>query len=94
MCGMSKDDSCSNCAPPPRTFSPVNGTPPSADISCPAKKPKLDVPAEAPKADAAVAAVEAVEVLEAVEAVEAVEVVEAVEAVEVAEPGAEPTDVA
>jgi small subunit ribosomal protein S16 len=59
----------------------------------PAKKPKLDVPAEAPKADAA-EAVAAVEAVEAVETVEAVEVAVAAETIEVAEAGVEPTDVA
>ena len=63
----------------------------------PAKKPKLDVAVEAPKADAAevVAAVEVVETVEAVEAVEVVAVAETVVVeTDVVESGAEPTDVA
>ncbi len=58
----------------------------------PAKKPKLDVAADAPKADAA-EVVAAVEVAETVESVEAVEVADVVET-DVVETGAEPTVVA
>lgn len=66
----------------------------------PAKKPKLDVAVDAPKADAAevVAVVEVAETVEAVESVEAVEVAVVAETVvvetDVVESGAEPTDVA